>query len=265
MKLALSLLMVALLAGCATAPQPAATPATSPKETLPPEIPAPGDHSLAFLKPDGTKREYLLHAPPDYASGKRYPLVIALHGSGGTPQEMAKMTKLSELADTKGFVVVYPRSFQDADTIAQFLDHVTPKWGIDPKRIHATGFSAGAATTYVIAEKLTARFGSVAPVSGSGAGDKVLPAPLSLLTFQGGRDRLAQSFASTNSSWAKAAGCKDEKVTTLTMGGGPTHRYASSCNGGTEHIVYSVTQMGHEWPAEASALMWDFFVAHPLP
>jgi poly(3-hydroxybutyrate) depolymerase len=135
---------------------------------------------------------------------------------------------------------------------------------VDPKQIHVAGFSRGGTFVFELAEKLTDRFGSVAAVSAAGGTGQPLSKPLSLIAFQGGHDRLQQSFTQTNSFWDKAAGCSGEKVTTITMENGPTHIYTSQCNGGAEHVTYSLTAMAHEWPADASRLIWEFFQKHPL-
>jgi len=248
------LLLVALLAGCET-----------PTPPVSPDMPAPGDHSLAFTAPDGVEHEFLLHAPQDFASGKRYPLVIVFHGSPGNPAEMVVRTGMSDLADTKGFIVVYPDRVRDPQTVAQLIDHLTPKWSVDPKRVHATGFSMGATAVYAIAEVLTARFGSVAPVSGTGAGETAHTSPISLITFQGGRDTAAYAFPANNANWAKAAGCQGNEIAKVALEGGQADRHTATCAGSAEFVLYDLPQMGHTWPAGASSLIWDFFDKHPLP
>jgi poly(3-hydroxybutyrate) depolymerase len=104
----------------------------------------------------------------------------------------------------------------------------------------------------------------VAPVSASGGTGNALTKPPSLITFQGGQDRLSQAWTSTNANWAKAAGCSGDKLTSITMEGGPTHVHTAACAGGAEHVVYDVTAMSHLWPADGAKLIWDFFVKHPL-
>jgi polyhydroxybutyrate depolymerase len=253
----LSLLIVALAAACSSTPQ-AAEPA------LPPENPGPGDHALA-IRIDGQVREFVIHAPASYSSAVSHPVVLVFHGQPSNAADIASLSKMGQTADSKGFLAAFPDQFTKPSEVAALIDHLVAKWHADPKRIHATGFSRGAYLTYQLGQELTSRFGSVAPVSGDGASDKPLSAPISLLTFQGTRDRLAQGFTVTNSNWAKAAQCKDETVATVTLGSANAHRYASTCANGSEHVVYSVVGMGHEWPAEANELIWDFFVKHPLP
>jgi polyhydroxybutyrate depolymerase len=258
---ALGLALLFVLAAC-TPTNP--VPSASPGVTLPPEDPAPGDHETAFLDGQGNVRRYLVHAPPGYQGKETHPLVIAFHGSPGVAEEMPLLTKLNEVADANGFLVVYPRHMYDTEVVAALLDHLGPKWNIDPKRVHAAGFSRGGSFVYELAERFPERFGSVAPVSASGGTGKPLTRPPSLITFQGGQDRLAQAWSSTNANWVKSASCSGGKLTTIAMEGGPTHIHAAPCAGGAEHVVYDVTAMSHLWPADASKLIWDFFAKHPL-
>ncbi len=260
MRLTPLVAVLALAAGCSA---PSATPPAPSPEPPAAEDPAPGDHKASFKDSKGTIREYLVHAPPNYARGNRYPLIMIFHGQPGTASDMPKVSGMNEVADAKGFLVVYPDQTSLPEAVGELIDHVSAKWGVDPNRVHASGFSRGANVVYEIAEKLPSRFGSVAPVSGTGASDRPLPQPVSLLTFQGGQDRLAQGWALTNNNWAKAAGCTGEKVKSIEMEGGPTHIYTTTCAGGAEHIVYSVTKMGHSWPTGASTLIWEFFEKHP--
>jgi poly(3-hydroxybutyrate) depolymerase len=88
---------------------------------------------------------------------------------------------------------------------------------------------------------------------------------LSLITFQGGADRLNVAWNITNSNWDAAAGCSGESVSTITMRDSPTYVSTKSCKEGTEHVVYSITGMGHTWPTDGSRLIWEFFAKHPLP
>lgn len=257
------LLPLVLLAGCTEAATPGATP--SPQVSLPPENPAPGDHETAFIDSKGTVRDYIVHAPPGYTTGKSYPMVLVFHGRPGEAKGMPKLTKMNEVADANDFLAVYPDQFTDTEAVGELIDHLTAKWGVDPKRVHATGFSRGAQFTYELAAELTGRFGSVAPVSGIGASEAPLPQPISLITFQGALDRLRQGFTTTNNNWRGAAGCAEKSVTTITMEGGPTHIYTAACKGNAEHIVYAIARMAHEWPADASKLIWQFFANHPLP
>lgn len=264
-----------LLSGCGDpavtvtpAPGAPANPSAAlPSAALPPENPAPGDHALAFLLPDGTRRDYLVHAPPGYSVGTAYPLVLVFHGSPGTATGMPELTGMNPVADANDFLVVYPDQFTDPAEVAALLDHLIPRWGVDPRRVHAAGFSRGATFTYQVAYRLPDRFGAVAPVSGVAPQGEVpaLSQPVSLLTLQGSRDRIGQGFPRSNADWDRAAGCRDERTASTTLGNETAHVYTTTCAGGAEHVVYSVVGLGHAWPDEASELIWTFFQRHPRP
>ena len=245
--------MLLVTAGCGN-DGGTATPSPEP-------APAPGDHSLSFTKANGVKQEFLLHAPKDFTTSKRYPLIVVFHGSPGTPSQMQDTTGLDQLADQKGFLVVYPDMGRDTETLQQLLDLLTTKWSADPKHIHLAGFSAGATAVYGLAQAMPTRFGSVAPVSGTGGINEPNGAPISLITFQGTFDN--QNFPIGNTNWAKVAGCEPETVADVTIEQGPSKRHSANCKGGAEFVYYEVP-MGHIWPAGASELIWDFFAKHPL-
>jgi polyhydroxybutyrate depolymerase len=265
MRRALVLLLVALTVGCSsgTPTSPDGSPAASPVVVLPPENPGPGDHETAFLDSTGVVRKYLVHAPPSYTAGRTYPLVVVFHGSPMEASEMKTMAGMDPIADANNFLVVYPDQFSDATVVAALLDHLGPKWNVDSDRVHLAGFSRGGSFVYELALKMPQRFGSVAPVSAAGGTGQPLSSPLSLITFQGGRDSLNVTFNQTNARWDASAGCSGETVTPTTMQNSQTYVYASICKGGTEHVVYAVSAMAHQWPIEGSQTMWDFFAKHP--
>src|SRR5262249_45266533 len=58
------------------------------------------------IEVDGRARHYLVHEPAN-AQGPM-PLVIVLHGGGGSAQQAERGSDFDEVADRNGFVVVYP-------------------------------------------------------------------------------------------------------------------------------------------------------------
>src|SRR5690349_203461 len=67
-----------------------------------------GDQALT-LEISGTTRSYFLHLPPSYDGKTKLPLLLALHGGGGSGDGMAALYGLNEAADQKGFLVAYPQ------------------------------------------------------------------------------------------------------------------------------------------------------------
>lgn len=82
-----------------------------------PEINPSGDYTLIHdLRP----RRYALHLPRGRETEAKLPLVVALHGAPGTPQNLEQNSGLNEKADAAGFIVVYPEG--TAATPQDFLN-----------------------------------------------------------------------------------------------------------------------------------------------
>lgn len=138
-------------------------------------------HKVTFA---GKTREYWVYLPKDFSSAKAYPLILGLHGRGGDGKNAIKFMKLNPLADTYGFICIYPdgykRSWNDGrnktpaskagiDDVA-FLDFLMTRtkeeYLINEKRIYAVGMSNGGYMALTLACHLTNRFAAVASVTG---------------------------------------------------------------------------------------------------
>lgn len=106
------------------------------------------------------KRSYLIYVPVSYNRSKPAPLLFDIHGGGGTARGTIKLTKsgFNQLADEKGFIVVYPNAVKrnwndgrlkgvafvdDVGFIANIVAKVMNEYNIDSKRIFTTGMSNG--------------------------------------------------------------------------------------------------------------------------
>ena len=131
-----------------------------------------GAASAAILSPGtisfgGHTRTYLIEVPP--GSGPK-PLVIALHGKGGTGQEMAQGTRLAPFGMQNGFVAVFPDALvkqwnwarpgqtsageaakytaiggppDDFGFLKALIDKLVQQGVVDAKRVYVVGFSNG--------------------------------------------------------------------------------------------------------------------------
>ena len=113
-------------------------------------FPAPGSRPLLLESP----RDGRLYVPPGLIEGTPAPLVLLLHGSTGSGQEM--LSVLQKYADQSGFVVLCPDSrgstwdairylySSDVRFIDSALAFTFERCNIDPERIGIAGFSDGA-------------------------------------------------------------------------------------------------------------------------
>ena len=137
------------------------------------------------------KRTYLIHVPAAHDKTRPAPLVIALHGGGGTGKNMMKLTQngFDRLSDRDGFVVVYPegieknwndgrsgteteyrahkKNIDDVGFISALIDRLVIELNIDPQRVYVTGMSNGAVMSYRLACELAGKIAAIAPVTGN--------------------------------------------------------------------------------------------------
>lgn len=63
---------------------------------------------------EGRTRTFLVYYPLEEHKDKSLPVLFVIHGGGGTAQALITSTRnrFNELADTDGFIVVYPEGFE---------------------------------------------------------------------------------------------------------------------------------------------------------
>jgi polyhydroxybutyrate depolymerase len=221
---ALLAILLALLSACtpsrATRYADRPTPAPAVSSPVSPANLGPGNHELTLWS-GGKERRYLLHVPPSYQARNPAPVVVMLHGGGGTADGARRETGWDEEADQEGFLSVFPqglpplpdrpssfllnppkwndganrspaaREEDDTAYIRAVLDDLAKKANIDPNRIYVTGFSNGASMTFRLGVELNDRLAAIAPVSGHlFLNDIRLGYPLPLLFVIGTEDPL---------------------------------------------------------------------------
>jgi len=137
---------------------------------------------------------YRTYVPTTYTGTKAFPLIIALHGLGGTEDAFFDNyeKKLPPLAESHGYIVASPLGYRvdgsygwglgtppaDPNTkrtqefseqdVMQVLARVRQLYKIDDSRIYLMGHSMGAIGTWKIAPKFPDIWAAIAPFSGSG-------------------------------------------------------------------------------------------------
>src|SRR5438132_2424911 len=126
----------------------------------------------------GEKREYLLYVPKSYDRSKPTPLVISMHGAGLWGASQRDISRWNELADSKGFIVVYPSGvggkgvrvwraepgndlMKDVRFIAELIDTLEASYNIDSTRIYANGLSNGGGMSFALSCTLSHRIAAV--------------------------------------------------------------------------------------------------------
>ena len=172
---------------------------------------APGSHEVA-LTGAGAPRSLRAMVPAVAPAPAGFPLVLALHGAGGSASNMADMTLLHQLGERRGFVTLYLRGTgadprrhltwnagsccgwardhgtDDVAYVRAALAAVRDLVPVDPDRVYLVGFSNGALMAYRLAQDLPGVFAAVAA---AGAPPRAHPggAPIpAVVHFQGTAD-----------------------------------------------------------------------------
>ncbi len=193
--------------------------ARTPKN--PPTPVAPWDR-VENVQLGGFARHFIVHVPPSFDAKRKHPVVIMLHGAGGTGQNAMEQTGWDRKADREDFIAVFPdgvpedpkrrvsflfnpqtwnegsgrhasgkRNDGDVEFIAYIIDALEARYGADPKRIYVTGFSNGASMTFRIGVELSDKVAAIAPVAGHLlVHDRQLKQPLPMLYIIGRDDPL---------------------------------------------------------------------------
>lgn len=167
------------------------------------------------LTVDGRNRTYEVHVPDGYRGDKgeqAAPLVVVLHGRGGTGHGAAGLTHFDAIADAHGFLVAYPDGLSnswadgrgatpsdkdgvdDVKFLSELIHKLVRDYKIDASRVFVTGMSNGGFMTQRIACDLSSQVaagGSVAATMGEITASHCHPErPISVMLIQGAQDPL---------------------------------------------------------------------------
>ncbi len=239
------------------------------------------------------QRGYRLFVPPGYDGRTRLPLVLDLHGSGGTAEGQAKNSGFEIVAARTGFAVAtlegdgarwnVPVAAERPDDVAyvsDVIDHAGARLCVDSARVYATGFSGGGRMSSLLGCKLNTRIAAIAPVSGLRWSAPCAGRPLPVLTFHGLADtqnpydgkapgrgaEWLESVPDALAGWAQHNGCDGNAVLDDPPGPLSTIRY-ERCRGGADVRMIRIDGLGHSWARQeidATATIWQFFSQHTL-
>lgn len=259
-----------------------------PKEPPAPTLPRGSEYITLMVQEK--KRHYVLHRSLKMDGDAPLPLLLAFHGSSGTPARFEGVTALSKLVDKEKFLVIYPEGLNgnwrtrgqdeaepDIAYIKAVLDDAKARVKIDAKRIYAVGYSNGAQMVWRLACLAPETLSGMALVAGNYMAheDCKTGAPLSTLLFHGMNDRslpyegskLAQGPRVFASSRAKLNGCTD-RPRIIFQEEEVVGEAWENCSGNAAVQLYTIKDKGHSWPGaahpdatttiSASELIWRF-------
>ena len=278
-------------AGFALASSAAAQSSSAPESC---NLSAASGVAAQQLSSGGRQRGYRLFVPPSYDGRTPLPLVLDLHGSGGTSEGQARTSRFEALAAEKGFLVatleadegrrwnvpVTDERADDVQYVSDVIDHVAARVCTDLVRIYATGFSGGARMSSLLACRLGHRIAAIAPMAGLRWPGPCEGRAVPVLSFHGLADELntydgnaegrsaewLESVPDALAGWAAHNGCDPDAVFEDEPGPLSTLRY-EGCDDGAEVRLVRIDGLGHTWArdeVDATAEMWAFFEQHAL-
>ncbi len=276
----------------AAAPPP---PVAAPPAAVSPPAPAPAPSASPSIRIEetiavgGRERRYLLNLPPAWTDRPQspVPLIIALHGGGGSGAQFESTNGLTPKADAAGFAVLYPdgtaatapglrtwngggccgyavtAQVDDVEFIRQVTASLVARYRIDPDRIHATGHSNGAIMSYRLACQLSDRIASILANAGALMVDTCAPArPVPILhlhskldtnvPYAGGvgtglSDVPFPPLSQSIDRWVAIDGCTAGPERTDVPGRYTFERWIG-CRAGASVQYYLTDDGGHAWP-----------------
>ena len=240
----------------------------------------------AVMNVNNQARNFTINLPPDYYDTSNIPLVIVLHGFGGTPAQAENDYGVTDKGNAEGFIVVYPAGIQsngpahlgswnagnccpvattsnvdDVQFISLLIDKMIADYKVNRKKVYVAGMSNGAMMAYTLACTLSDKIAAITSVSGTLV--KTSPCQPSRavpilhihsaidtkVPFNGGIGLGGYYFPSVDSTlavWAALDSC--EAAPQVTNYSGYTLSEWKNRAGNTAIDCYLTDDGGHSWP-----------------
>ncbi|QUY43520.1 PHB depolymerase family esterase [Acaryochloris marina] len=164
------------------------------------------------VRHEGIPRTYHIYLPEEFKQQKSLPLVLALHGGGGTGRQFDQALsqgQLKTIANQRGVILVFPdgmnrqwsdgrtqhlkrnKSYDDVGFISKVIDRMIDDYGVDSQRVYVTGISNGGFMSVRLALDLSDKIAAIAPVTAQlplALQDKTPKQPISVMIVNGTED-----------------------------------------------------------------------------
>jgi polyhydroxybutyrate depolymerase len=244
----------------------------------------PGIDVPVVLRSGGLDRTYVVHVPASYDGSRAVPVVLVLHGSGGSAEIANSISGMSVKSDAAGFLAVYPEGtgpiatfnaglccgyagrtmMDDVSFMRDVVTDVSADYLVDPSRIYATGMSNGAMMVHRLGCEMSDVLAAIAPVAGALEVECAPAGPLSAIVFHGTADGIVpyaggpaatvprgmdpdyDPVSTAVNEWATADGCTG--ATDEQVSASVTRQVRTGCLAGYGVELYTVDGGGHAWP-----------------
>ena len=236
---------------------------------------------------DNLTREYIVYVPAIYDGNAPVPLVFNFHGYTGRANWHMDGTRMRPVADTAGFILVYPQGslFQgnthwnvgawtrgstvdDIGFTETMIDTLAARYNIDLNRVYSCGFSNGGYFSFELACQLSNRIAAIGSVGGKmsaetfDACNPMHPTPVvtihgtndNTVSYDGPRPAGSKSISEVNAFWTNYNNTDPdvvvENIPNQDTRDGSTVEYHVYNNGDNCTSVehYKVIGGGHDWP-----------------
>lgn len=244
---------------------------------------------------DGRERTFFVHWPSGKEQARDLPLVLVLHGGGGSGESMARFTGFNEKSDAKGFLVIYPNGsgrfetklltwnsgnccayamenkIDDVKFLSKLIDKSIKDYHVDSRKVFVTGMSNGGMMTYRAGCELSDKIAAIAPVAGAMNLTCKPSRPLSVHIIHGTADEHVLYYGGTGKKQLDA-GRVDQPVSASVSfwvkydgcsatpsrkeEGHVIEETYSGCKDGTEVKLITIRDEGHTWPGGVKWAPW---------
>jgi polyhydroxybutyrate depolymerase len=221
----------------------------------------------------GEYRTFIVHEPTGYSPSNQYPLVLSLHGLSSSATFQQNYTQFDDVADSLGFIVVYPNGTSnswttignsDVDFLSSLVDSIRTEYSTN-NCLFVTGFSQGGFMTYKFANNTPHAITAIAVGSGNmsfALQNASSSAPqIPIMHFHGTEDNivsydgtvLISPIDRTIQWWVNHNKCNTNPVfsniknSNLTDGSTIEKYYYGGGSNGSDVTFYKVINGGHTW------------------
>ncbi len=236
---------------------------------------APLETGYKTVQVDGVDRRFYLRVPDDATDGSNLPMVMAFHGTGGSPEYFIDHSYYNlESVIGNEALLVYPEALPGTDGLPNWIREVTPllfdeilsdlEGCFDTKRLFLTGHSSGGGEAHDLGCYRGGAVRAVAPVSGILLADNDnCVGEVAVLSVHGNKDVLVPIGGGEPSRnfWVTRNGCSPDSPTEgancVAYTGCDEDFPVSWC--AHDEPADGESGHGHDWPSFASETIWDFF------